>query len=103
VSSVDPAAIKVLIPVYKLYLKKGIQTLFVGCTSPNIEIMDRCGFISAVGIENLFPTVHDAVIHCMDSSYNGGFDHLPLSSNALPYVNNNSNEANPELKFSRSA
>lgn len=82
-SSVDPAAIRALKALSKIYLKKDIQTIFTGCAPSLIQVMDRCDFLQDVGIEHFFPTVSDAVRFCCVPN----FDQLDLGSS----MNNNSN------------
>jgi len=84
----DPAAIKVLVPIYKLYQKKRMQMIFVGCPSPVIDVMIRCNFFSTVATDKFFPSVHDAVVYCLSHAVN----QVSVIDLSLSYPNVNNNQ-----------
>lgn len=89
VSSIDPAAVKGIKGIYKLYQKKDIQMLFIGVTGPIIDVMDRCTLIKSVGINSFYPAVHEAVNYCISiSTYQNGYldDHPQFENNNLSNI-----------------
>ncbi|XP_021949610.1 prestin isoform X2 [Folsomia candida] len=61
VSSIDPAATKSLISLTKLYLKKDVNLIFVGCAPSIIPILDQGNLIKVAGADHFHPTVPAAL------------------------------------------
>ncbi|KAJ8404066.1 hypothetical protein AAFF_G00344160 [Aldrovandia affinis] len=64
VNFLDTAGVKCLTTIQKDYGKVGVEVLLSGCQNCVIESLERCGFFGEkVTKEQLFPSVHDAVLH----------------------------------------
>lgn len=61
VSSVDPAAAKSIMALMKVYLRKGINLIFVGCSPPLLPVMERVGLMKTAGLDHFYPNVPSAL------------------------------------------
>lgn len=64
-SFVDPSGVKVIKSIVEDFSSVNIQTVLAGCSVPVLKMFDKCNLFSTLTESQLFPDVHNAVIHCL--------------------------------------